>query len=261
MTYLITALDAEARAIIEHYRLKRITPLPHTLYAGNNILLLVTGMGKINPLMAISAMLGWRIPQRNDIVINIGICGAPSEYAIQEALLVHQIIDHEKRYYPDILYPHTLRETSLICVDTPQYSPSKFPVDMESSAVFKAASKFFKLHQMAFLKIVSDHFTPDCITKEEVTEHIRSHLKSLEFIIQALQNAHIETILFTSEEREKIEIFKQHFTKSQANSLEDALCFFRLKYRTGTIVLPYELPNSKRERSMLLEEFITTLTA
>ena len=157
MIYLITALDAEARAIIEHYRLKRVFPLPYTLYEGENTLLLVTGRGKTNALMAVSALLGWRRPSSEDTLINVGICGAPNSFSIGEPLLVHQITDGERRYYPDILYSHSLRETSLICVDTPQAFPCEAPVDMESAGIFCAASKFFKLHQMAFLKIVSDH--------------------------------------------------------------------------------------------------------
>jgi len=261
MIYLITALDAEARPLIEHYRLKRDTSLPYTLYKNDDILLLVSGVGKTNALMALSALLGWNIPKPTDILMNIGICGAPSEYEIGKPLLVHQIIDHEKRYYPDILYPHSLRETSLLCVDEPQSRNCECPVDMESAPLFQAASRFFKLHQMAFVKIVSDHFTPQSVTKEGVIELIRSHLTLIDDLLSALQTIQSASSLFSDEERERIEAFKIHFTKSQGDGLEDALCFFRLKNPMTPLVLQSDIPNSKRERSMLLEELITTLTA
>jgi len=262
MIYLVTALDAEARALCDHYRLKRNGVLPYTLYTGDGVLLLITGMGKSNAAMAVRALLGWRIPRPEDILINIGICGAPSTYAVGEALLIHQIIDGNRRYYPDILYTHPLRESALLCIDTPQSDEAHYPVDMESSGIFQAASRFFKLHQMGYLKIVSDHFTPDTVTKEGVIHLIRSHLSTLDTVCQKLNAAQQGNPLFTENEKGEIEAFKTHFTKSQGDLLEDALCYARLKHPGQTLPLTNTpIPDSKRERSALLEDLITTLTA
>lgn len=261
MLYLITALDAEARPLIEHYSLKRDTALPYTLYHNDSMVLLVSGMGVMNAAMATSALLGWRIPRSEDMLINIGICGAPLSYPISEALLIHQIIEPNRYYYPDILYTHSLKESSLLCVDTPQSNTQEYPADMESAGIFRAASRFFKLHQMAFIKIVSDHFTPDTVTKEGVIELMRSHLRTFENVLESLQSVQTAKLLFTDKEKSEIEAFKRHFTKSQGDALEDALCFFRLKYPTEPLELTPHMPNSKQERSVLLEKFITTLTA
>ena len=54
---------------------------------------------------------------------------------------IHQISDGERRYYPDILYPHALRESSLLCLDNPADAPCDVPVDMESSGLFAAATR------------------------------------------------------------------------------------------------------------------------
>jgi len=261
MIYFITALDAEARPLCEYYRLKRDTSLPYTLYRNEEIVLAVSGMGRTNALMAVSALLGWRIPEEKDILINIGICGAPSDYRIGEALLIHQILDGDRRYYPDILYSHRLRETSMRCVDAPQSVLSDYPVDMESSPIFQAASRFFKLHQMAFLKIVSDHCTPELVTKEGVMELLRSHVNSVDALISSLSAVEKQPPFFSVDERKKIEVFKTHFTKSQGSALEDALTYFRLRNKGEFPPLNPLIPNSKRERSLLLEELIATLTA
>lgn len=262
MNYIVTALDAEARVFIEHYRLKRDTTLPYTVYKGKDILLLVTGMGKTNAMMALSALLGYRLPGRNDNLINIGICGAPSEYELGEALLIHQLIDEHRRYYPDILYTHTLRETSLICVDSPVESQLSFPVDMESTGVFQAASKFFNLHRMAFVKIVSDHCQPDSVTKEGVVALMKSHLGTLDSLLSSLQSVAQEHPLFSEEEFKAINLWKSYFTVAQGIQLEDAVCYFRLKDSARPFPFPKtEIPVSKRERSVLLESFIATLTA
>lgn len=261
MIYLITALDAEAKPLCDHYRLKRDSSLPYTLYRNDEMVLLVSGIGKANTLMALSALLGWRIPKSGDILINIGICGAPPEYTIGEALLIHQIFEGERRYYPDILYPHTFRESSLACIDSPQSIVRDYPVDMESSAVFQAASRFFKLHQMAFIKIVSDHFTPESVTKEGAMDLVRSHANTLDELIRNLQSVQVDASLFTPEERLEIEALKVHFTKSQGDALEDALNYFRLKNPEQPLKIDHEIPHSKRERSQLLETLIRTLTA
>lgn len=261
MIYLITALDAEARPLCEYYRLKRDTSLPYTLYKNERMVLLVSGMGKANALMALSALLGWRIPEPEDILINIGICGAPSEYAVGEALLIHQILENDRRYYPDILYTHSFREASMRCIDAPQSAAEDYPVDMESSAVFQAAVRFFKLHQIAFIKIVSDHFTPESVTKEGVVELLRSHVNTLETLIWGLNAVQKQTSLFSADERDEIEALKTHFTKSQGDALEDALNYFRLRNKGEFPQLSPLIPNSKRERSQLLEELISVLTA
>lgn len=260
MIYLITALDAEAKAIVEHYRLKRDTSLPYTLYRGEDILLLVTGIGKINTLMSVSTLLGWRIPERKDILINIGICGAPSTFEIGEPLLIHQIIDNGRCYYPDILYTHTLRESTLTSVESPQASASTFPVDMESAGVFQAASRFFKLHQIAFLKIVSDHFEPHNVTKEGVMALLKSHIPTVEILFASLKSIASVPPLFSEQEHHRITLWKRHFTIAQGVKLDDALHFFRLKYPTHDIPFPNEdIPHSKRERSTLHEHFISIL--
>jgi hypothetical protein len=132
---------------------------------------------------------------------------------------------------------------------------------MESSAIFQAAARFFKLHQMAFLKIVSDHCTPELVTKEGVVELLRSHANTLDTLISSLKTAQKQSSLFSADERNKIDIFKAHFTKSQGDSLEDALTYFRFRNKGEFPPLNPLIPNSKRERSQLLEELMATLTA
>lgn len=262
MNYIICALDAEAKALCEHYRLKRDYTLPYTLYRGNEIILLITQPGKVQAMMALSSLLGHRIPSENDTLINIGICGAPEHYPIGEMLLIHKIIDTERCYYPDILFTHELQESLLICVDKPQEQSHEGPVDMESAGIFLAASKFFKLHQMVYLKIVSDHFEPSTVTKEKVIDLIRSHLDTIDNLQERLNRVCNKAPLFNEAEREQIEALKGLFTKSQGDALEDAFCYFRLRFCDREFPLPsITPPESKRERSQLHEQLIACLNA
>jgi hypothetical protein len=223
-------------------------------------MLLVTGLGKSNAMMAVSALLGWKMPTQNDTLINVGLCAAPKKYPLGEPLLIHQIIDTHRRFYPDILYTHPLDESSIVCADAPQSTPLDTPVDMESSGVFQAASKFFKLHQMAFLKIVSDHFEPEQVNKEKALALVQTHTGTIDTLAKTMQNLCSVPPLFTAEERAAIEMLKHHFTVSQGSALEDALCYARLKNPLAKLEITlHTLPNTKRERSELHEYLIQTL--
>lgn len=261
MTYIITALDAEARPLIEHYKLKRSHTLPYPFYTNDHMLLIVTGQGRENGMMGTSALCGFRRPQPDDILLNIGICAAPKHYAIGQLILIHQIKDSKRSYYPDILYRHTFTEASLLCVNEAASKLHEYPVDMESGGVFIAASRFFKLHQIALIKIVSDHFDPSSVTKDGVVSLILQNSASIDSLIQALQSVQDSNVLLSPEEKAQFEMLKPLFTHSQANQLEEALYYFKLKNPKRSIPFPsYEIPNSKRERSQLHEHLICLLT-
>lgn len=262
MTYLFTALDAEARPLIEHYRLKRCYDLPYTLYTGDNIILCVSGIGPENAMMAVSAVLGYRIPQTHDTMINIGICAAPATYPVGTGIIIHQIQTPRQTYYPDILFSHPFCESSIVCSDQAADSAHPYPLDMESSGVFRAASRFFKLHRIVVFKIVSDHFHPDQVTKEGVIDLVSHHCASIDFLIEALDSVPDSPKLFDLEESSRIERLKEFFTVSQGIKLDEAFCYFRLKHPQKP--LPFSddtLPHSKRERSLAYERLIATLTA
>jgi len=261
MTYFVIALEAEARPLIEHFKLKRTSILPFPVYLGEDMILLVTGQGKENAMMGTSSLCGYRRPDPDDILINIGICGAPKHYPLGELLIIHQICDAHRTYYPDILYAHTFYETSVLCVNQAIESVQNQPVDMESAGIFLAASRFFKLHQMAFAKIVSDHFEPLSVTKENVIELIKHNISKIDTLLNAIQSVQHANNLLSSEEKTQLETLKSYFTLSQANQLEEAIYYFKLKKSSGYIPFPSDdIPNSKRERSQLHEKLIYLLT-
>lgn len=261
MTYFLIALDAEARPLIDHYKLKRSSVLPYAVYTGEDIILLVTGQGRENAMMGTSALCGYRRPDPYDILVNLGICGAPAEFLLGELFIIHQIQDAHRNYYPDILYPHPLKETSLLCVNQAIDSLQNYPVDMESAGVFIAASRFFKLHQMVFAKVVSDHFEPSSVTKEDCMELIKLNTSKIDTLLYAIQSVQHTNNLLSSEEKTQLETLQSYFTLSQANQLEEAMYYAKLKNPEKPIVFPsYQLPNSKRERSQLHEHLILLLT-
>jgi nucleoside phosphorylase len=261
MLYITVALSAEARPLIEHFQLTRTYTLPYTVFENKEVKLIATGIGIENTMMATSALLGRFPPSKTDILLNIGICATPQSFEIGEAFLVHKISYKNNFLFPDILFEHTLKESDIFCVDEPANEILKFPVDMESYGVYKAASRFFSTHQMLFLKVASDHFEPQSVTKELAIELISKNLKNLDTVLHSAAYIANKTPLFTQDEKKLIDLISDYLTKAQSDAFYDACCYYKLHHKKPLHVeSPDSKKLSKKERSEYLESLIKTLT-
>jgi len=269
MLYITVALSAEARPLIEHFKLTRTYTLPYTMFENEQIRLIVTGVGIENAMMATSAFLGHFSPSKTDMLLNLGICAAPKNFEIGEAFLVHKICYKDGFYFPDILFEHSLKESDIQSVDEPTQEMLELPADMESYGVYKAASRFFSTHQIIFFKVVSDHFEPLYVSKELAISLIFQNLKNLEAVLHSAAYVSNKDPLFSQEEKELITSISDHLTKAQSDSFYDACCYYKLHHKKplhpqGTsheslIKVPKD-KLSKKERSEYLESLIKTLT-
>lgn len=134
MIYIVTALKPEAQAFIEKYKLPKNKK-------NDEISLFISGLGSQNMFNTTKDII--ELMNEDDIILNVGICGASKKYKIG------QLIDGLKE--------------NLICMD---YEVSKNDcyelVDMESSGFLEATQG---LNRYIF-KVVSDHFEPHTVTKE-----------------------------------------------------------------------------------------------
>jgi nucleoside phosphorylase len=263
MLYIVVAHSAEARAIVDNFKLKRVHLLPFTLFENERVKLVISGMGNENAMMATSALLGCFAPGENDLLINIGICGAPGNFKIGDALLAHKIIYHDHYSFGDILFEHELHECDLLCVDEPVTSNVPTVVDMESYGVYKAASRFLKTHQILFFKVVSDHFEPDTVTKEMTIELMAKNMQKLQTIIlDATDTMHKENI-FNEQERILMQKIAVHLTKSQTDAFLDACHYYKLHHKKSldaSEIRPPDTKLSKQQRGEYCEQLIKTLT-
>ena len=263
MLYIVAALSAEARPFVERYRLKRVHSLPFTLFENEEIKLIISGMGIDNAMIATSALLGHCPPDENDLLVNIGICAAPKNFKVGDALLIHKIEYKEHAYFPDILFEHQLNESDILSVDEPAENDLQTPVDMESYGVFKAASRFLKTHQMLFFKVVSDHFEPQNVTKELAGELISKNLLNLEQVISSAKYVIKKDEIFTADEKRLIQEISEQLTKAQSDRFVDACCYYRLHHKKALHVSGITPPVeklAKHKRNEYLEELIKTLT-
>ena len=261
MKYLIVALGAEARPFLDSAPFIKRNVLPFALYEADDMLLCISGIGYENAMMATAALLGYRAPSPNDILLNYGICAAPMQYDIGELLLIHELTCNHVHLYPDMLIKHPFHEASLLSVDAPCAIPQDIPVDMEGFAIFKTASRFMQLHQMLFVKIVSDHFDPQRVTKEHTHHVIAPHIEALQMLMSHQSHAIYQPPLFNQTQRARIDALKHHFTKAQQDRLEDALHYYQLRHHEALpkFLDTFEAPQHKKARGEQFEQLINAL--
>ncbi len=186
MIYLITALYAEAKPLLEHWSFKRDKALPCRFYRNDDICLLVTQVGMDNASKALQSLMRYLPTQDGDILINIGLCAAPATYPLGTALLTHTL-NYEDQSIPLALpLDNTLPGSTLQTVRTPATNSGDDAVDMEAFAIYQECKSFFASDKIAFLKIVSDHFEPESVDKEQAIDAIKNNIPNLETLITAM---------------------------------------------------------------------------
>ena len=165
MIYIIVALKIEASPLIEAFKLKK----RDFLYLNSNIILIVSGVGKKNSAQALKKLN----IQKDDIVINFGICGAKDKNIKIGDIFLTQ----GSNFFPNKTissFDRAVDESFDIKTDL---------VDMEAEGFYEEAKKF--TNNIYILKIVSDHLDTKFLKKEFVYSLINKKIKKIkEFIWQ-----------------------------------------------------------------------------
>lgn len=243
MIYITTAFYTEGKPLIEYFKLKKLNdPSKFQIFNKDDIFLIISGEGNINSAIATTYLLtkyGW---QREDIALNIGICGAKNvNLAKGDLILCNKIINHNSKraFYPDILISHNMKEASLESFDFPIRKDYEKEiegdiVDMEGAGFFESASSFLSPHNIHCIKIVYDLLDFDKINPKEVQEIILKNIPEMENFINsllALNNMHLKNR--EDEEVKKIlEKLKEnlHLTKSMEIELKKLLKGYLIRH-------------------------------
>jgi hypothetical protein len=188
MIYVLTALPAEAKPLIQRWNLKKEEGRLQ-VFSNAQIRLAVTGTGPLSAAAVTGALLS-PLTKPHDFLINAGICAGSEEYPCGTAVLIHKLTDlcGGREYYPDLIYTSLNREASLITVPSVYTGTlsSGTVYDMEGAAVFHAGSMFLSPHQMRFVKVISDHGN-SFPSPEEVSSLMEGILPVIEEEIQAME--------------------------------------------------------------------------
>jgi len=187
MVYFICAFEAEARALIEHYKLQKDQNQPYPLFSNEEMIILISGMGQENAKKAVDYLLLQYIPTRDDILINLGICAAQEKFPIGSLLKVQSLRNESESFELEI-FDSALEKVS--CFSSKQVLTRTQKTDiaeMEAITVYKVASAFFAPSKIIFFKVVSDHFKPFKIKKQFIIDLIRGHIKEIDEHIKKIQ--------------------------------------------------------------------------
>ena len=214
MILIVTALNSEARPLIDHFELKKNPDSKRLdLFENDKIKLIVSGIGKIRSATAVSYLLTKNIGFHS-VVVNIGISGSINKKRpIGELCYIHKIVDHAtgREFFPENFLVHDFPEASVETFDKPvegneNESIAVDLVDMEASGFYQAASMFVETQCIYCLKIVSDHLELSHISKEFVSDIVHQNATKVEKFFDLVMKFHLtEPALMTTEEQNSID--------------------------------------------------------
>lgn len=266
MIYIFTAMYAEARNIIDTYDLQNKTPnLKFPVYEGENIRLVITGIGSIAAAVAVTSVCTQYDVSENDFFVNIGIA-ASNDGTIGDIYLCNKIVEEGtgRTFYPDMIYRNSLKEIMVTTCIKPKDKESlnkneRTLFDMEAAAIYQAGSYYIGPHQMSFLKVISDLNNPAKVTKETI-EEIMKQSEIIDYIDSLIKyNEGANHLALPDAEMEK---WKTDFKASvvMENTLEQLIVYCSLakidyKKAMNSLYVEGKLPcKSKREGKIYLEE-------
>lgn len=135
MIHIVVALKSEAQAFVDKFKLAKNMQ-------NETLSIHISGMGSKNMYITTDQVL--KKMKEDDLIINVGICGADKKYKIGELL--------------------DAREIELTCVDCEISHNNYEVVDMESEGFIDAVSQ--SPYKSYMFKIVSDNFEPKSVSKD-----------------------------------------------------------------------------------------------
>ena len=178
MIYILTALKPEAQAFVDFYKLRKRKLDAYTLFSQDNIKLIISGLGVRNAREATQTLINNYDITDNDVYINIGICGASKVYEIGELLEIGSVL------YKEQIYSFDKSKKKIICVNEEISNDNHEIVDMESFGFYDAVIHSPAIKNFHILKVVSDHFEPQTVTKEKTKSLLFNVINDIQTIIQ-----------------------------------------------------------------------------
>ncbi len=151
---LAIALHAEARPVIERYRLKQDASFALPVFRRNEVWLTVTGTGRMKSAIATTFLIAHVENGEHAVIFNLGIAGHTQKAGegpvkVGDRFLAHKITEQGtgRSFYPDLLARSPLAESALTTVDAPLDRADASGVepglvDMEAAGFYQAAAAF-----------------------------------------------------------------------------------------------------------------------
>lgn len=233
MTRFVVALRAEARPLIDRYRLEALSPGDHGAfrrYRGSGRSLVISGVGK----KAAAAATACLHEKPFDVWVNVGIAGH-RDRAPGELVRAHRVTDTAtgERFYPTLLGLAHVDTEGVSTVDVPETTFAGRDVfDMEASGFYRTALRFSTSELVQCVKIVSDNVQTGTagLSARRVTKLIEHNLDAIDDAVTHLEAlaAELEPLPSRGDGPEVEPFFETwHFTTSEKRRLARLLVQLR----------------------------------
>ena len=194
---LAITLHAEARPVIDRFRLKQDASSGLPVFRRDDVWLTVTGTGSMKSAIATTHLITQVEKGENTVIFNLGIAGHTQQagegpVSVGDPFLVNKITERStgRFFFPDMLARTPLAESPVTTVDRPLDRADAGGVepglvDMEAAGFYQAAAAFLPPHRIGCVKIVSDHLETRRLDKRRVSELIAGSLEAFEETIAA----------------------------------------------------------------------------
>lgn len=265
ITALVVSLHAEARPLIDHFRLKPVsfsTFFP--IWTSPTLALIISGIGKAKAAAAVGYLAAIYRDKAIQSWLNIGIAGHHL-LPIGTPALVHQITDAASKasFFPSFPFSPPCQTHPCLSVDYPVVDYPKEPLcEMEASGFYPIAAKMAPLEMIHLFKVVSDNreHPSSKLTKQRIGELIEENVFHVEMVLEEIGR------LATNLLPQKIPFLdsflqRWHFTACQLEYLKKALRRWHLLFPgQGQVALLHSLRSCKTASSVLalLDQKLTT---
>ncbi len=231
--HFMVALPCEAKPLIAHYYLSRLThEKTFPIYQNDSISLTVTGAGKT--AMAAGVAYTYALSGRSNAAVwlNIGVAGHP-DFPVGQACLAHKITDTDRRrsWYPPILAKPPCCTESLITWSRPEtrYETAGL-YDMEASGFYETACRFSSSERVQCFKVVSDNraMPADLLQANRVTELLENRIELIDRLLAQQKQLAIAVPNALHSECIKQFVEHWHFSAQQTLQLDSLLHRFML---------------------------------
>ncbi|PPD34510.1 MAG: hypothetical protein CTY19_04610 [Methylomonas sp.] len=199
--FVFCALACEAKPLIHAWKLKKIahTPMPFTLYANAERVVVISGIGKAAMAGAVAYAMAWFRVERLPVLVNLGIAGH-CHAELGTLFLAHKVIDHEtdRCFYPQLPFDvpcatHSIKTVGKPCSD---YAEDVL-VEMEAAGFYEIAVKCSSSELIQVIKIISDNTASPitAINESTVAVSITSQLSVVDAVLKQLISMRKQTLM------------------------------------------------------------------
>jgi nucleoside phosphorylase len=239
--FIYTALACEAKAFIEHYKLKKDLDVhAFAVYLNNDICLTVTGIGKSAMAAGVAYTQASYNSTDHPVLLNFGIAGH-QYHALGELFIIDKItdLDSQKSYYPTLITTAPCRRASLQTVSKPQLQyPATELCDMEASAFYETAVRFSSSELILCLKVISDNqdSSIEAIDAKQVTVFIAAQVLIIEGLLLKISDL-ASTITPPVPQLLNELLQRYHFTAYQRQQLKSQLSRWEVITNQQTLLI------------------------